>query len=272
MIQPIKKTFIIVLLVSFFISCKFSSQENKSVTSQSSSNKLNESIDGYWTCEKYEIDIRFSNSKYGIDYANEFKNNFSFTIKNDSITIGSCKEELYKYDLNNPKKGSESVFGVKSKSQSKIKILSTYESKFNTCFPLDNLAMYNSEDNQIVIHDKGYFFYCSKSNTKKNKDCKKEGVLGNPKNYWKLECDYSESVDIVYQNYLKAYPFSSKFLPEQRPKKNYIDDENNISYRVSKNKLEIFKSNPMGIIYTSLTSENEKGTVHLIFEMRYPEY
>ncbi len=273
MIQHIKKASVLSILLFLFISCKFSSQEHKSTTPKTASIQQENLIDGYWSCVKYEIDSRFSNSKYGINYANEFKDNFSFTIKNDSITIGNCKEELYqyKYNLNSYKATGESVFGIKSNSQNSIKILSTYEEKSNTCFPLDNLTMYHSDNNQIIIHDKGYFFYYDQSQyEKESSNCKKEGILGNTRNYWNLECHYSKSIDETYKEFLKTYPYTSIFLLNKIPTTSFTDNENNITYNIKDNKVEIYKSDPSGIIYISF-EKMENETV-MKFEMKYPEY
>lgn len=272
MTQHIRKTFLLTILFCFFLNCKFSGQEKKLFKTKENIEKEN-LIDGYWYCEKYEIDNRFYDPEYGTSYANEFKDNFSFTIKNDSIKVGSCKEELYtyKYNLKNSKASSESVFGIKSNSQNNIEILSTYEDKSNTCLPLDNVTMYHTNHNQIIIHEKGYFFYFSKSQEeRKSSSCENEGIIGNLLNYWKLECKYSGSINEVYKNYLKKFPYSSRFLPNQVPKYSFTDSENNIVYKVKDNKIEIYKSNRVGIIYTSF--EKIEGDIFMRFEMKYPEY
>lgn len=263
----------ITALLFTLVSCKFSSQENKSATNNVNTEQQSEGIDGDWSCINYEKDNRFLNSKFGTEYAEEFKNNFSLSIKKDSITIGSCKEELYKYkyEFEGNKSGGENVFKIKTNKQKSIKIFSTYENKSNTCFPLDNVMMYHTEKNQIIVHDKGYFFYLTRTpNATQETQCKKQGIVGNTRNYWKLECEYSKSLNETYLSYLKEFPYSSKHLLKDVPLSNYTDDENNIVYSVKENKLEINKSDPMGIIYTSFERVSDKTL--MVFEMRYPEY
>lgn len=232
-----------------------------------------------WDSYAYEVDNRYK-SEYGEDYAKEFTKFSSLTLKNDSIFMGDCKEKIYQYNYPTKAKKyeNESIFITfyKPKTDS-IKFISTQSFlKDQSCIPLDNVIIYYENPDELVIHDRGYFFkYHKRISEQKEKinirDIK--GLPGNNRSGWFINTTINDINTI--QNGLKyfsnVFPYGAKGLIQSIPNDmNYKDSSNNITYKYSNNILTINKADPMGEITIILEVKNNK--MKLNYKMELPDY
>lgn len=252
-------------------------KSSKSSDSENSKNYRNSQL-AIWDCYKYEIDNRYP-SDYGEDYAKEFSAFSSFTLTNDSIFIGECKESInkYKYPTKLKRYDEESTFITyyKPKIDSIQLIAAKPTGKNESCIPLDNTIIYKVDSNELIIHDRGYFFHYHKRTSLYKQDINVNDIIGLPGNNrtaWSVKSTLNtNNLEDAYKYFTKNFPYGAKGLQEKSPNnKNYVDDKNNITYNYSENSLVINKSDPMGEIIISLELINNK--IKLIYKMEFPNY
>lgn len=279
-----------VLAIFFLISCNF--KENRSQTYSSTSNNKKSKEDNLqeiekkkvidssvWDCYSYEIDNRY-NQEYDKEYAEEFSKFAYFTLKNDSIFIGDCKEAVYTYEfpVKLKKHDEESVFTTYFKPKTKnIQIISSKQARNNeSCAPIDNLFIYKKNDNELIIHDRGYFFHFHKRNLLVKYDIKVDdivGIPGNNRNAWRVETSLKNIPDFeqAYSYFIKSFPYGARGMSISIPNnKEFVDNKNNIIYNKYADSLIISKSDPMGEIIVSFRKQ-KKGILFL-YKLKYPDY
>ncbi|EJL76057.1 hypothetical protein [Chryseobacterium populi] len=273
------------LLIFIILSC--SNDKKSEVSDINETSKSFDSINSkkyknfqptIWDCYKYEIDNRYP-SDYGEDYAKEFSAFSSFVLTNDSIFIGDCKEPInqYKYPTKLKRFDEESTFITfyKPKTDSIQLISAKPIGKSESCIPLDNTIIYRVDSNELIIHDRGYFFHYHKRASLQKQDIKVNEIIGLPGNNrtaWIVRSIINtNNLEDAYKYFIKNFPYGAKGLQEKFPKdKNYIDDKNNVTYNYSENSLIINKSDPMGEIIISLELVDNK--VKLAYKMEFPSY
>jgi hypothetical protein len=225
---------------------------------------------GTWYCYKFTKDERF-NEGFDDKYANEFSNFSNFIIKKDSLLLKNrCKSliYIYKYPIKLKKFEDESTFITffKPQKDSLSFITSMNTSSIQCEAPFKTLCIL---DNDLLIHDRGYFFHFYKQNKNpRNNSFNVIGIPGDNRNEWIVTKTYTtKNINEVYKDFKNNFTFSSSKLRDVLPNNNFHDEQNDVDYKKDKDSFIIIKNDPMGVITISFKTKD--GKILLEYKMEY---
>lgn len=268
--KNIKRSFLGVMLLSVLLACENQEKNNSNITADIENlpkvdDGQNANKQGFW---KVKSTQRYPSHPSDADSLSiqEVSKYLRFQYRNDSLQIGDCLIETYRFEQKTDAYRKDSEFDFISfykPKKEKVHFISTLENPHETCFPFDAFLFYHPTPEQMIFLDRGYFFelepVAQVSTTKFITH--REGIPGNNRQEWLVQFEKEGIADanqalLFFQN---EFPYGRKDLTRdflKNPKGN--DVQNLIDYRVTDDGIFIEKADPMGTITVELRIENQK--------------
>lgn len=228
------------------------------------------SIDGAWHCYKFEKDISEKVS-YSKSYAVEYSMNASFLFHSDSIHVSeTVGQPVYDYWHSTKKKGydAENPFVLKfSPKEDSIQFIA----QFNGSNVSDPFTLLMSYENNLIVRDRGYFFYFRKGPRLNKSSIKREGCAPDSRNFFKVEEKWGvANMNEAYKMFKEKYPYGAEKLSAILPKTPYFEIASGINYIINPGNIRITKQDENGSVIIEF--KKSKTGVDMTYEIEYLEY
>lgn len=228
------------------------------------------SIEGAWHCFKFENDLS-EKATYSKNYAVEYAKNASFLLHSDSIHVSkTVGQPVYDYWHSTKKKGydAENPFILKfSPKEDSIQFIA----QFNGSNVSDPFTLLMSYENNLIVRDRGYFFYFKRGPRLNKSNIKREGCAPDSRDFFKVEEGWNTaSMNEAYKLFKEKYPYGAEKLSVELPKTPYFEIVSGINYIINPGNIRITKQDENGSVIIEF--KKSKTGVDMTYEIEYLEY